>query len=136
MTAATLAEVHCQAFTDSRAWTEQEFSDLLSSDLCFWTGDSRGFALGRVISDEVELLTLAVLPKFQSSGVGRELLGKFHQNASERGATSAFLEVATTNKRAVNLYISNGYTKVGTRSAYYFLNDGRKVDALIFHREL
>ncbi|MGH1464329.1 MAG: GNAT family N-acetyltransferase [Cognatishimia sp.] len=136
MNAALLAQIHSEAFTDSRAWTEQEFEALLTSDLCFLTGDSQGFALGRVISDEVELLTLAVSPKYQSRGVGRQILGKFHSKALHRGAKTAFLEVAKTNTRAINLYISNNYIQVGTRTAYYLLSDGRKVDALILSRPL
>ncbi len=126
-----LAEIHAAAFRDSRAWTEREFDNLLTSPHCFYVGDSQGFALGRVVAGETELLTLAVLPQAQGIGHGRSLLRQYHETALSRGAESSFLEVAATNTPAIKLYLSDGYSKVACRKNYYTKLDGTLADALI-----
>lgn len=95
-----------------------------------------GFALGRVIADEAELLTLAVDPAIQRQGLGRALLTRFEQAVSARGAASAVLEVAETNESAKNLYNSMGWVQVGLRERYYRPGQDRPVGALILRKVL
>ncbi|MDC0739025.1 GNAT family N-acetyltransferase [Cognatishimia sp. SS12] len=136
MTPEHLAGLHQRAFTNARPWSAAEFAALLSSPHCFLEGDSKGFALGRVIAGEAELLTLAVDPNFQRSGRGHALLQAYHKTAQERSGTTAFLEVAADNRPAISLYLSNGYTETGRRKSYYTRQTGPAVDALILSRDL
>ena len=92
--------------------------------------------MGRVIADEAELLTLAVHPDLQGQGLGRALLLRFQEVASQRGATEVFLEVSEQNITAINLYTSNNYTESGRRKNYYALRNGTQADALILRRNL
>lgn len=136
MTPEALARIHALAFTESRPWEASEFAALQNSPHCFCLGDSRGFALGRVIAGESELLTIAVCPEFQQQGFGRRLLEAYHAEAQKLGAETCFLEVAVDNKPAICLYESTGYAPAGRRRGYYKRANGSAVDALIFARSL
>lgn len=134
MTPAELADLHARAFTVPRPYTEQEFARFLNDPICFltWLGTD-GFALGRLIGEEAELLTIAVDPGQRRQGLGRAILKDFETTASLRGAQRIFLEVAATNTPAITLYESAGYTQVGTRPGYYKTGASR-VDAVILSR--
>ncbi len=131
-----LAEVHARCFTVPRPWRAAEFADLLAEDQTILVGDVAGFALGRVIADEAEVLTIAVAPERRRKGVARHLLADLEDAARRRGADTCFLEVAADNRAAIGLYHSAGYAEVGRRRGYYRKPDGKAVDALILSRVL
>lgn len=136
MTPEALAALHKAAFDTLRSWTTEEFAALLQSPFVFATGDTRAFAMGRVIADEVELLTIATDPAHRRLGLGAARLADFHDAAAQRGATRSFLEVAADNTAAIALYLASGYAQDGRRPGYYRLADGRRLDALLMSRAL
>lgn len=136
MTPAALAALHARAFTDTRSWSASEFADLLASPHVFLVAQPVGFALGRVIADEAELLTLAVAPDARRLGHGRALLAAFETGAQTRGAAQAFLEVAADNAAARALYTAAGWTESGRRPGYYRTSGGQNVDALVLGKLL
>jgi len=94
-----------------------------------------GFALGRIVLDEAELLTLAVKPDAQRQGIGRACLSSFEKTAAEQGALRCHLEVAESNKAARALYGDEGWQETGLRKAYYRSENGR-VDAILMMKRL
>jgi ribosomal-protein-alanine N-acetyltransferase len=106
------------------------------TDVFLTYGDGPSFALGRVVVDEAELLTLAVDPNAQGKGLGRIALEAYETEACRRGAEISFLEAATTNTVAIKLYMSHGYSESGRRRAYYTAPDGSKIDAFVFSKPL
>jgi len=137
MTPEDMAALHARAFAgQGRAWSAAEFSDLLASPVVFAVGNARGFALGRVIADEAEVLTIATDPKAQRRGVARACLATFERTAAKRGARSAFLEVADDNTAARRLYSVAGYMQAAVRKGYYPRPNQTAVDALILRRDL
>ena len=92
-----------------------------------------GFALGRIIFDEAELLLLAVKKQWQGRGIGQQLLDCFMAAAGQRGATSLHLEVREGN-HAIGLYKRAGFSQIGRRRAYYSGRDGQTYDALTLAR--
>ena len=92
----------------------------------------QGFLLGRSVSDEAELLTLAVAPEARRMGVARALLAEFAHTSHARGAREAFLEVASDNAPAIALYASAGWQRAGTRRDYY----APGIDAMVMRREM
>jgi ribosomal-protein-alanine N-acetyltransferase len=88
-----------------------------------------GFALGRVVAGEAELLLLGVKKDSQRLGAGRALLERFMTSAEERGATRLHLEVRDGN-HAIKLYTAAGFAPVGRRKNYYTGRDGQIYDAL------
>jgi ribosomal-protein-alanine N-acetyltransferase len=136
MTPEELATLHGQAFTRQRAWSAAEFSALLDGRGVFLINKPQAFALGRVILDEAELLTIATNPDHQRQGLGRQVLHAFHEEAAASGATRAFLEVAADNSAAIALYTAAGYATDARRPRYYHMTDGAMVDALMMSRSL
>ncbi len=135
MTPEEMASLHARAFAGmGRAWSVQEFGDLLSSPQVFAIGDAQSFALGRVILDEAELLTIATDPARQRRGLGRASLRAYEVEARNRGAVSSFLEVARDNAAALRLYLAEGYVQTACRPRYYRRPGGEEVDALILHK--
>ena len=136
MTPDALAALHARCFAMPRPWSAAEFVSLLSSKGVFLQRIAAGFALGREIAGESELLTLAVDPAMQRQGLGRRLLSAFETESRERGATIAQLEVAATNTAALALYKITGYTESGRRLRYYTPAQGDKIDAILMRKSL
>ncbi len=120
------------------AWTAAQCAGLLPMP-GVWLSLARdergiaGFALGRIIADEAELLLLAVRRPAQGRGIGRMLLDRFATIARRRGAALLHLEVREGNQ-AINLYQRAGFALVGRRKSYYSGTDGLAYDALTLAR--
>lgn len=137
MTPKTLAALYAAAFPKSRAWSAAEFQDMLAQPTTFLvTTQNTGFALGRIIVDEAELITLAITPNAQRRGFGRRLLADFENTAHARGAHKLFLEVAEDNSAALALYHGQGWHESARRHGYYKRTQGHARDALIFGKHL
>lgn len=120
MTPDVLAALHAQCFDDApRPWSAREFDDLLAQPQTFLLTRPHGFLLARVILDEAELLTLGVAPDARRLGLGRDLTAEFAATSRQRGAASAFLEVAADNTPARALYAALGWQQAGIRRGYY-----------------
>ena len=120
--------------TFGEAWTAPQCAGLLPMTgvwLSLASEDEAviGFALGRIVRDEAELLLLAVHRSSQGKGVGQMLLDRFGAVAASKGAEQLHLEVREGN-HAVRLYSRNGYREVGRRRNYYRGRDGQLFDAL------
>ena len=136
MTPDALAALHVRCFTMPRPWSAAEFAALLTSKGVFLRTSPAGFALGREIAGESELLTLAVDPALQRQGHGRRLLTAFEAESRKRGATEALLEVAASNFAARSLYKLAGYSESGRRPLYYTPPQGEKIDAILMRKAL
>lgn len=136
MTPESLAALHRACFTTPRPWDASEFADLLGSPHIFLTGTAEGFALGRAIAGEAELLTIAVAPAMRRHGIGRRLMADFAKEASNHGTTRVFLEVAADNTAALALYRASGFHEIGQRPGYYHPPTGPAIDALVMQKDL
>ncbi len=119
MTRDELAAIHAASFTRPAPWSADEIASTLSAPGAFLLTEPQAFLIGRVIADEAELLTLAVAPAARRQGLGARLLARFALAAAEKGAITAFLEVAADNAAAISLYAGAGWTDAGLRRGYY-----------------
>lgn len=118
--AATMATIHAAAFRADEAWNANVMGLQLGILGAFgFLAEAGGMVLARVAATEAEILTIAVLPERQGTGLGRALLGAAMAEAAARGAREMFLEVAPGNTPARALYTSAGFTRVGQRKRYY-----------------
>jgi [ribosomal protein S18]-alanine N-acetyltransferase len=136
VTPTVLAQFHARCFTVPKPFSVAAFEELLAFEYNFLCSLPQGFALGRAIADEAELLTLAVDPDHRRHGTGRALLGRFEAEAMARGADRAFLEVAAGNHAAIMLYSTRGYTESGRRKGYYRHPTLPPEDAILMERRL
>ena len=131
-----MKELHFAAGGNTRPWSIKEYRSLINDPIAVHFSGNYGFALGRVVYNEAELLMIIVQANKQELGFGRAYLSGFELASLKRGAKSCFLEVATNNKAAKALYYSSGYKQVGVRSLYYAIDDGQRLDALILKKRL
>lgn len=137
MTPARMAAIHACAFTDHRPWSEAEFATLLADRQVFSLAQGPDcFALGRVVLDEAELLTIATDPAAQRQGLARGCLNRFLTDCAARGAARVFLEVDAANLPALALYRTAGFTEAGRRKGYYRHADGKRSDAIVMGKPL
>lgn len=120
------------------AWTAAQCAGLMPMPGVWVTlarvGDRPvGFALGRVVAGEAELLLLAVRRAERGKGIGHMLLDRFALVATTRGAGRMHLEVRDGNP-ALHLYRRAGFSQVGRRPNYYTGRDGQIYDALTLTR--
>jgi len=118
------------------AWTRSQLAGILpmhgvSLVLATEPGNDRalGFSLTRTVSDESELLLIAVMPDTQRRGVGRRLLDHFLERARNDGVARVHLEVRDGNP-AVGMYEAAGFLPIGRRRNYYRAADGKRFDAI------
>ena len=138
--AGDLARIHAQGFF--RGWPREEFSGFLSEPTTpvYVACDARrriaGFALIRQASDEAELLTIAVDPKWRGKHVGQALLRAAFDDLLLTPARRMFLEVDEQNAAAIRLYTRQGFARIGARKGYYPRPDGSAATALVMARDL
>ncbi len=104
------------------AWTLEGFSEELAlpTRLALVLGDPpRGYAIGKVVAGELEVLSIAIDPAARRRGGARALLEALLAGARERSATRAFLEVRWDNAAAIALYRAYGFTEIDRRARYY-----------------
>lgn len=131
--AEAMALLHAQAFPARERWGRDAIGLQLGLPGAFgWIAPAGGMILARTTADEAEVLTLAVDPAAQRTGIGRALLNQGIETARQRGAAAMYLEVAFGNAPARALYAGAGFVLVGSRRGYYPSGD----DALVLRRSL
>lgn len=135
-------EVMDSAFDErfGESWTRSQCAGILPMPgvrlmLARYDGQVAGFSLYRTVSDEAELLLLAVAPEFRRQGVGGRLLDHFLDAARAAGASRVHLEVREGNP-AVAMYRRAGFSVAGKRVKYYRGRFGGEFDALTLNRRL
>jgi ribosomal-protein-alanine N-acetyltransferase len=136
VTPEALARLYAVAFPGQRPWSAAEFADLLSLPGAFLITRTDGYALGRSVAGEAELLSLAVVPSARRQGLGHQLLMAFEAAARDRDAKQAFLEVAADNQAARSLYLAAGWSETGKRREYYMRQSGPDADAILMQKPL
>ena len=136
MTPAEMAELHRAEPTGQRAWSETEFSAMLSASNALSVTCDVGFALGQVIVDEAELFLIMTKPEHRKQGVGHHILAMFEQQAFQNAVRRIILEVADTNEAARALYSANRYRQIAVRKNYYSFPNGSHADAIVMEKHL
>jgi len=109
-------------------WTKSMFEEeMRNPDAHYLVAELAGIIVGYIgfwkVIDEGHITNIAVHPGFRRRGCGRELIAAMIARAKELGITAATLEVRVSNKTAISLYESFGFTASGIRRKYYSDND-------------
>ena len=120
----------------SNPWTEKMLECELNSPLSILETEERdgiivGYALGRVVADEAELLKICVLSGWRKQGIAEKLLGSLLKKMRENGAAACFLEVRSKNAPALALYQKMGFEQIALRRNYYPDDDAVVMSARI-----
>ena len=119
-----IVEIERTSFGDP--WSEETFRDLLRLRQAIFLVVSEGlpesicgYVIAAVITDEAEVLNLAVAGQSRRRGLGGRLLDAGLGMIRERGAREVFLEVRESNAAAIALYNSRGFAALSRRARYY-----------------
>lgn len=139
-----LAVIHAASFP--HAWSPAEFAALLAQPGTHAVIAHRtnalglrkpaGFILYRVVSDEAEILTVAVTPASRRRGLGRALIEDALRHAYRAGAGRMHLEVDEMNRAAIALYQRLEFRESGRRKGYYAQGRAEPAAALVMLRQL
>lgn len=136
MTPQQMAEIHAAAFAGGQVWSAADIAAMLARPVIHAVATEHGFALLQVIAPEAELLTIAISPKAQGMGHGKDLLKATCTRAAALGAATLHLEVDSTNTAALALYARAGFAEIARRPNYYTRTDRTRVDALVLSLDL
>jgi ribosomal protein S18 acetylase RimI-like enzyme len=134
-----LSALHGVCFPEE-PWDERALRPLLALSGVFgfvaWQPEApAGFVLARDLGEDVEILSLGVIPPCRRQGVGRALLDAVAAETGRRRRGSIVLEVAVANAAARRLYAAAGFVQVGRRPRYY-RHAGQNGDGLILRRPI
>ena len=120
----------------SKPWTLNGFfSFFVREDALFLVAEEGGEILGYcgvlTALAQGDVLNVGVRPDLQGQGIGRRLVGALIKKMDERGVSSLYLEVRTSNQAAIGLYEASGFKEVGRREGYY---EAPKEDAVLMCR--
>jgi ribosomal-protein-alanine N-acetyltransferase len=139
-----LSDMHAAAFR--RGWSGAEFEALLLQPgvhaLCahyrtaFGGRVAAGFVLYRMIADEAEILSVAVVPECRRRGIAKALLEEAMRHLYREGAHRIHLEVEDNNEAALRLYRGMEFRESGKRPGYYAQGRARPAGAIGMSRQL
>ena len=127
------AKIHKACF--ERGWSEKEFQKLLALPTSRLWMTEEGLLLCSEVADEMEILTICVLPEFRRQHIAQDLLHELFDYAKTQKIKQIFLEVAEDNEAAQKLYLGTGFQQSGKREKYYPRKNGA-VDALCFTKKI
>ena len=87
--------------------------------ICKHNGEIIGFIIFSPINPEAHILSISVIKKIQSKGVGTLLLRSMLDQCKAMNYKKIFLEVRTSNLQAINFYQKFGFIKDAIRDNYY-----------------
>ena len=120
-------------------WSLKNFEDALTAKNLFkvFFIDKKliGYYVALLAADECQLLNLAIHSDFQNNGYGHYLITHLKKICVNANVASIFLEVRSSNKKAIRLYEKNGFNELGIRNNYYKNNAGWE-DAILMGSEL
>jgi len=122
----------------SHPWTTKNFEDALAAGYEAWVlrdeSGLAGFCLAMLAPDVIHILVIAVAPKRQREGLGKQLLAQVSETAKQQGQEGLLLEVRPSNAKALAFYQAQGFVQIGLRRDYYPAGRGAREDALVLKK--
>ncbi|MFO7304967.1 MAG: ribosomal protein S18-alanine N-acetyltransferase [Gammaproteobacteria bacterium] len=98
-------------------------------------GQVGGYGIMSYGAGEAHILNICIRADLRGRGIGRKLMQYLLERARAERVHEVFLEVRPSNPVAIALYVSLGFTQIGTRKGYYQAEGGRE-DALVYKLSL
>lgn len=92
-----------------------------------------GYIAITYIIDTIDILSIVTMKNYENIGVATLLLEYIFNFAKKNNVNKIFLEVRTSNTKAINLYEKNNFKLISKRKNYY---TDTKEDALIYLKEI
>ncbi len=113
-----------KASFDRDAWPRELFLDYAAATpklfLVARVGPhAAGYIIACPMPHGVEIVSLAVLPRYRQNGTGSKLLKTAIRKARRMDAPAVYLMVRRENEQAIRVYRKLGFLRVGTVARYY-----------------
>ena len=130
------AKIHSKSFNQKNLKYSTEFilSLLKNPNISYIYKKNKGFCIFSCNEKEAEIITMAILPKYQNQGIGFLILTELEGILSEISCNKVFLEVASNNLIAIHLYDKLGFKSFGIRKNYYSVSENKKVNAILMKK--
>ncbi len=128
-TVATIARLSSVEL-DVRAEIDRRFARI-------WVGrlaprePAAGFLLAWTVADELHVINVATHPERRRRGVAHALMTTLVETAQEERRRLVLLEVRRSNRAAISLYRTHGFSAIGLRRAYYSDNSEDAVEMVL-----
>ena len=105
-------------------WSRLEINDLIKKPGFYSTvfieqKRIEGFGMFFEVDNFLDLYSLFVSPKYRKRGIATTIINYAVNHCKKENLIKIVLEVNEKNTKAINFYISNGFTKKGRRKNYY-----------------
>ena len=132
------AKIHSQSFNEKNLKYSSEFilSLLKNPSISYIYKENKGFCIFSCNEKEAEIITMAIIPKYQNQGIGFLILTELEGILSEISCNKVFLEVASNNLIAIHLYDKLGFKSFGIRKNYYSVSENKKVNAILMKKTI
>lgn len=108
---------------EAARWSSDDLLLASEKNFCVSVSEEKGAVCGlvafRMVSDEAEVLNLAVNSKQRRQGIGSRLLEVMIEACKAAGVKKIFLEVRESNGGARKFYSRMGFKEDGRRRQYY-----------------
>ena len=130
------SSIHYKSFENEnlRFSSKFIFSLLKNPNISYIYKKNKGFCIFSFNKEEAEIITMAVMPKYQNQGIGFLILNQLEEVLLKSNCNKIFLDVASNNLVALHLYKKAGFKKFGTRKNYYTILKDKKVDAILMEK--
>ena len=118
--------------TNLSTWTAQNYLDELQISESIMlrlesaANETIGFIVGRRVQGgivetemDAEIYNIAIVDSEQKQGFGQQLFDAFVAKCREAGAGNIWLEVRSSNQKAIRFYEQNGFEQVQSRNNFY-----------------
>lgn len=92
-----------------------------------------GYIAITYVIDSIDILSIVTMKSYENIGIASFLLEYIFNFAKKNNVNKIFLEVRTSNTKAINLYEKNNFKLISKRKNYY---TDTKEDALIYLKEI
>ena len=130
------AKIHSKSFNQKNLKYSSDFilSLLKNPKISYIYKKNKGFCIFSCNEKEAEIITMAILPKYQNQGIGFLILTELEGILSEISCNKVFLEVASNNLIAIHLYDKLGFKSFGIRKNYYSVSENKKINAILMKK--
>jgi ribosomal-protein-alanine N-acetyltransferase len=89
------------------------------------------FLLAWAVADEMHIINVATHPSLRRRGAARALLNELLTHARANQVRLVLLEVRRSNRAALSLYRSHGFSAIGVRRGYYADNAEDAIEMML-----
>ncbi|MFL2813004.1 MAG: GNAT family N-acetyltransferase [Paracoccaceae bacterium] len=132
------SNIHLKSFNQQnlRFSSRFIFSLLINPQISYIYKKNKGFCIFSINKEDAEIITMAIIPKYQNQGIGFLILNQLEEVLLKSNCNKIFLDVASNNLVALHLYKKAGFKKFGTRKNYYTILKDKKIDAILMEKFL